>query len=870
MSTEITFICSTDEKEPTFITETRECVFMFEWSTKAACPSQYSVGEECVVREPGSDHLFDLNLLYNPSKDYFMSTETGTSFRLNLCKPLLEPCNGKKNVSVCLEKNGTQFAIGELATEPMYEDGRVNFKLQGEGCKEGENSSTVYIIFMCNHEFVSSGVGPDLFPGGEDCTFYFLWQTNVSCLPYQEYPCKTVDDYGYEYDLSPLSNPSSNHIVHHKTQYGYVTFLLNLCRSIVHGHDAPCPADSGVCLRNLTEPDRRKNYISLGAVVTWRNGKAVPNELKFKNGHLQITYSEGYLCGDPNAHQTYISSTIHFFCDADKDPGPRFWKESNCNYEFEWGTKYACPKGSSDLSPLKEQQWNNCTAINPATKFRFDLTPLSRKEYSVTTANGKKFTLTVCGSSKKCGEGIGACLETDGGIKSVGLANSNLQYISPSLLSLNYVNGSECAPGVKINTLIEFVCEEDPKKYGPIYVEITTNCTYIFLWLTNMVCEEKGSCVASNDTMEISLSPLISTTNNYKVTANGSDFFINVCRPLVPQEGLNCSRGSSACRAVAEPNGLWTHEESLGYGSIKPVIVDGGVALKYLSGSICPGKGFQLSSAFFFTCDPISDIGTPELLDFTEDCQYQFVWKTSVICSDYVKTVHSTSYTLYNDESHESFSLQPLCKDEGHMVEDYALMCSADTILSVTRHYGNEQISYGRLQKVIFSYAENVTRLMFSGGDSCFADGEDSLLFDAEIRLKCIPEEEIGQPAILFTTNCSVVFVWGSKVGCGQNASAVVDGDKKPGVISVPRSHVSTAGVVIGVLLTVVICLLLLYFRKPTNRNWCRNHLCNLLNRRHHGNFHYSRLEATDEASILLASHSDGVESDSDDELLRT
>jgi len=52
------------------------------------------------------------------------------------------------------------------------------------------------------------------------------------------------------------------------------------------------------------------------------------------------------------------------------------------------------------------------------------------------------------------------------------------------------------------------------------------------------------------DSPPISLTPLMRLDENYKVQV-GSDtvVYINVCRPLLPVQGLSCLGGSSACSA---------------------------------------------------------------------------------------------------------------------------------------------------------------------------------------------------------------------------------------------------------------------------------------------------------------------------------
>lgn len=51
------------------------------------------------------------------------------------------------------------------------------------------------------------------------------------------------------------------------------------------------------------------------------------------------------------------------------------------------------------------------------------------------------------------------------------------------------------------------------------------------------------------------------STSNYIVKANGTEFHINICRPLVPtQQNLACPYGSAACKVSATSKNEYTNE----------------------------------------------------------------------------------------------------------------------------------------------------------------------------------------------------------------------------------------------------------------------------------------------------------------------
>ncbi|XP_023703317.1 uncharacterized protein LOC111862284, partial [Cryptotermes secundus] len=118
---------------------------------------------------------------------------------------------------------------------------------------------------------------------------------------------------------------------------------------------------------------------------------------------------------------------------------------------------------------------------------------------------------------------------------------------------------------------------------------------------------------------------------------------------------------------------------------------------------------------------------------------------------------------------------------------------------------------------------------------------------------------------VLEKNDCGVVIEWPSSPVCELLVPSGVHS-----TLHTDPTQGSSVGLVVGlIILVAVLCLLVLYFRKPANRSHLRSRVSLLLGVRHNGQFHYSRLEAADEASQLLVSHMDGQESDSDDELLR-
>lgn len=96
-----------------------------------------------------------------------------------------------------------------------------------------------------------------LFQVHNDCKFVFLWYLKLACQPFKEYDCK-IQDGNILYDLTSLSNPSSNHVTTSKSQNGSFIYYINVCRPVVSGFDSTCQYQSGVCQVNNLEADVTK------------------------------------------------------------------------------------------------------------------------------------------------------------------------------------------------------------------------------------------------------------------------------------------------------------------------------------------------------------------------------------------------------------------------------------------------------------------------------------------------------------------------------------------------------------------------------------------------------------------------------------
>nr|CAD7570619.1 unnamed protein product [Timema californicum] len=744
-STHIVFHCLRVENGPRFIKQSEDCVSSFLWETPVACPVKYVVGKNCQVREPSYSAVFDLRPLHRPGMDYSLTTEQGDHYRVNICGTLDEPCGGYDNASICLTSGGRQIPIA-----PYFWDGRVAFEFHGAECKPG-NKSTVHLILLCNHKVQLPDSNIEYLSKDDRCNFYFVWNTALACTPSKEVECIITDDKGEVYDLTSLSLSSSNHMNIDRGRKH--KFFINVCHSVVFGYGSMCAYNAGVCMEDLKKPNYHNRFHNLGEVSEGP---------KFVDGILTLNYDSGEICSDPQGAPHY-TSTINFYCDPTSvETTPQLLVDQLCHYVFMWVTSAACPQRST--RHLDSNSTGDCTATNPATNFRFNLIQLKETVNHFDGPNGFHYSLSICDNldDSVCGSMAGACRTKDNSpLKEVlGIGHSNLQYQDGQLF-LNYSGGKLCQKGTRQSIRVQFMCGAENTTQGPKLLEELDDCSTLIAWNTELACEHRILCQAFDGDNLVDLSPLISFDNNYEVTVNRSRFFVNVCRPVLPFTGLGCPPGSGACVAHVEEDGELTQEFSLGYPHFSPVLDKGEAVLKYMLGSPCPVVRTQMSSSFHFKCDVSAGKGAPVLKSITQDCQYQFDWKTSVVCPSSEQVVSdSDNYVLRNKELNTAIDLRPLCKHDVHKVIKggktfYLNLCSSKTTCdgaAVCRQTDSSSYdSYGENLEVEFDYANNLTKLLYTSGSLCHksaGNGVD-INFSAEVWLKCDPTADEGQAEIV-------------------------------------------------------------------------------------------------------------------------
>ncbi|KYN03799.1 Cation-independent mannose-6-phosphate receptor [Cyphomyrmex costatus] len=655
---------------------------------------------------------------------------------MQLCSPLIKKCNNQDGYAICLIKNNIETGIGRFPPKLDNEQGRILFNFTGDNCLRGINY-TVTVIMHCDYAAETNSY-PELFPhDDQQCNLYIVWKTALACVPRTQTSCTVVNN-GLYYDLSPLTRTSENYVIpiYIKNKTKSPKIILNVCQSILH-HGIMCPVKSGVC---LDDPEKPNRYSNLGEVY---------KPPFFKDGILQIEYQNGAICTQ-NITTPHVGTTIYFKCDLEAKGPPEYILGSgikDCHYQLIWYTAAAC-----DIETLHDynvKKAGKCNGINPITNFTYDLQTLMNKDFTVTSASGVKYKFRVCDTlmDNSCGNNTGVCNSKYG--TSLGQANANLiwQQGGPYL---NYTNGDLCENGMSHYTLINFFCELQGSPSRPLLIKESTCQTIIHL-NTDLVCEKKIKCATDNND-EINLTSLIQSTNNYIIKVNDTEFHINICRPLVPTQGLICAHGSAACKVSISSKNEYTNEISLGFPEDSPTLnKDLQTVLRYVNGSQCPENPTKtISSNFTFICDN-NNQGLPVYKHYA-NCTYVFEWNTSIACGavigDWVAPcIIKDSFLSYEYDLSLLYEKQPLHYVKSKQGKKYAInICGGEKCCNCSA-ICHEYNRYGSLGSVIFDYSRNDVKLKYSNGSKC-----NNNSYTSEIRFICNESIGIGEPKLLLVS----------------------------------------------------------------------------------------------------------------------
>ncbi|GAB1860995.1 Cation-independent mannose-6-phosphate receptor [Camponotus japonicus] len=707
---------------------------LFLYSLWAVITSALTVTSFCEVSEHKLSIVYNLTKLSSNKEDIIIKHDyPNEMIRMQLCSPLIKKCNNQDGYAICLIKNNTEKGIGKYPPEVGNKDGRILFNFTGDNCLL-HIKYTVQIIMQCDYSAESNSY-PELFPHADkQCNLFMLWKTALACGPKFQTNCTVVNNDSY-YDLSPLTRFSDNYVIHTRDEMKSPKIVLNVCHSIIRQYGAMCPIKSGAC---LDDPENHNRYSSLGEV------KESPS---FKNGYLQIEYQDGTLCYE-NIKVSHVKTTIRFICllEATETIPEYVGGRNDCHYQLVWYTAAACSIES--LRNYSVKTAGICSVTNPITNFTYNFQPLMNKDFTVVNASSIK--LRVCGglTDGTCIAGTGICNSKYN--ISLGQADTKLKWQQDGPY-LKYFNGSSCENGMYHYTIIKFFCRPEGSSNQPILME-EHPCQTIIHWNTDLACEKKIKCTTNNDN-EINLTPLIRSTSNYIVKANGTEFHINICRPLVPiQQSLACPYGSAACKVSVTSKNEYTNEISLGFPEDSPTLnKDLQTVLRYIGGSQCPEDPVtSISSNFTFVCDN-NNQGLPVYKTYV-NCTYVFEWHTSIACGAVIGVwtppcIIKDSFLSYEYDLSLLHKKDQIHYVKGKQGKEYSInICGGEKYCngSAVCHEGN---GYGSLKSVIFDYSRDDVKLKYSNGSKC-----NNNSYTSEVRFLCNDSIGIGAPKLLLVS----------------------------------------------------------------------------------------------------------------------
>ncbi|KAM4770926.1 cation-independent mannose-6-phosphate receptor [Rhinophrynus dorsalis] len=594
-----------------------------------------------------------------------IDTDKNVHYRINVCSNLpAEECGGKTS-AICahnVEKNTYHFV--SITGDPSSQSATHLLLFNTtQSCSGSEHHIQSAINLICG-----TTLGTPEFVSSSECVHSFEWRTFTACKkdlfkPIKEVPCYVFDKDLKKHDLNPLIKISGGYQV---DDWDPDTDLyINVCRTFGKGDKdtSTCPQGSAACLLKqgkAYDVGRPKDALtSTGEErLILRYETEDVNKPDFCNGHSPAV-------------------TITFICPSARTErtSPRLTANTNCRYEIEWVTEYACHRDylESDSCKLTNKQHDISIDLSPLT-----LPPGTVLPYHAEDPSGEYlYYLNVCGETKAgdCqGEKVSSCQYKKSNYqkKPAGsYQNQTLRY-SDGDLTLIYPGGEACSSGFQRMTVIDFECNETAVNDGHGVPEFNNEaaCAYYFTWETKYACV-KGylPCSVADDRKRYDLSGLIRSAEsdaaeNWEAVdtnpteSTKSHFFINVCNKVLQQgDAKGCDEDAAICAVVSN------QKKSLGKFLAPPKKVSDGIQLVYSEGSECsPGKTIQTNITL--VCKP-GDLESPPLLKSTsrDGCLYEFEWHTAAACV--ISRAEGDNCKVADLSAGFSYDLSPLTKKSG-------------------------------------------------------------------------------------------------------------------------------------------------------------------------------------------------------------
>lgn len=655
---------------PVFDFEGDECNYYFSWTTSAACPQGGSQAATTSTTAPGdteagckitnkvTGELFDLSSL---GTDGFLHTRAKGStgdeydFYVGICKESSQAdVEGCRGAGAC-QRGSSNLAVnlGVASQHLRYEGDQMILRYTDGALCHKKYSRQTTLYFMCDR---SETGRPRLeyVEETDECDYRFEVFTHLVCAQTVMTPCVAIDfaDAGgpQTFDLSPLMQTEADYSVEipgsHSGSGQMEIIEINVCRSLVKPA-AGCEGPYAACMSASGQRTGRP----LGEPVSPR---------VTTDHQLRIDY---VMKGCSSHYSSTTNTSIVFKCSSDgREHQPTLVSDAStraCSYLIIWETPLACTTTQPPPPPPPpgDLTRDDCVIANEFDRFDLSkLSPATVKNNNQYNGGFYTYRVSVC-ENIACGNTVAAvCQESDQNSKSLGLFTRKpiLAMGHKDQVELLYEDGSRCDDGQIAKSRITFVCERDPSRAGLVFEAKTSHCQYEFIWYTDVVCNKPDiphhelscSLVEPSTGRVYRLDALIRSNSMGKNwlardaaqsedSSKNFNFYINVCRPLVPAEiddgelSETC-RGSAVCQMVGDNKAY-----SAGYAAHEPQFsADGDVILHYSLPNTYPSKchqQFTRSASIQFTCK-LGTLGNPVFVGETDECEYQFLWETSVVC----------------------------------------------------------------------------------------------------------------------------------------------------------------------------------------------------------------------------------------------
>eukprot|EP00055_Hartaetosiga_balthica_P006556 m.20764 g.20764 ORF g.20764 m.20764 type:complete len:2603 (-) comp5284_c0_seq1:1579-9387(-) len=819
-SATIKFTCNKDAGSlgtPVFEYEGNDCDYVFSWHSSAACPRGGSdkttattsttgpfVVNTCTITHPDTGELIDLSgLTSNGALHVEGKDPMGTlyDFYVGVCSEASDGSSSSnsncKGSGACqVAQDGSHVSLGNL-NHHLYFDGdflMVNYR-DGPIC-HGQYKRQTTVVFLCDRKLTDA---PELVYIEEtgECNYRFEVHTAKVCPHTRFSSCTAIDPKTNDaFDLALLSSEDEDYGVEipdvdGSSSSSSLRLNINICRSLVKPASG-CESFYSACLSD------NNHGIPLG----------LPSSPYVNNDHELVMHYTAPGCNGAASGST--NTTILFQCSTDgKEHNPVLVSKASsrtCNFVIVWQTQLACTGSTgSSTSPAPSTDLTKKDCVIADEYERFDLSGLQAQiaQNANEDDNGPyQYKVAAC-EEIKCGNHASAVCQSQGSASwSLGHFTEKPTISSNGIyeaFSLTYTHGDPCG-GKDRSSRVVFECERDANVQGVFFEGETKTCEYEFTWLTDAVCPSQSiphhdlTCAVSDPKTGrvYRLDKLIRTnaaTSNWlarnEATSDGTSnsdfqFYINVCRPLAPKEigeGLldEVCRGSGVCQVTGDGRSF-----SGGYAVSEPEITeDGDVILRYELPSSFETKchnQFVRSAIITFTCQE-GTLGTPSFVGESEECEYQFVWPTAVVC-DY-QHQQGKDCRVTDPDTGSVFDLSPLAgtlstvhASDGY---DYQLaVCTTPKDKDFTGcsdsektlggcQTGSYAYTIGEVNDNLFITSAGVG-LEYTGGQRCHSEA-----FDRSVYIEFVCNEDAGNGTPEFVSeedDCSYIFRWETAHAC--------------------------------------------------------------------------------------------------------